>query len=177
MSEEVAPVLVSDNPERPAGGADQRPVPLRVQGRHPVLSAGLEPPRGRRVVLVSSGLVCGRNSGFGAETEEVEHKEEVEPIGSDEELAQLQAEANVSGRLDRMVNTPGWKEIVFPMLDIRRQKATSRLINAESWEDCIRAQQEVRVIEGVFVTIENMIQTGRASGERLQKHREQEQKS
>lgn len=104
----------------------------------------------------------------------MEDEEQRVGIQSDEQRQELEYQALCGSRVDQMVGTKGWKEIVFPLLKKRLEGQYRLLVNSNDPDQIIRVQQGIREIETIFTMIDSAIENGKAAGESLQADRKRE---
>ncbi len=90
--------------------------------------------------------------------EEIEQEE----MSEDDQMLMIAQEA---GKVGNTLESPGWKEIIKPMLQDRREYyLTALLTRQENMEDVVFAQQSVLVIDELMSFIDHI----RAEGKRAE---------
>lgn len=85
--------------------------------------------------------------------------EEPQELTQDEE--QMQA-AQAASKVQTMLATPGWTEVIRPALNARREHYLSSLLSRqERMEDVMFAQQSVLAIDELLSVIENVFAEGK----------------
>jgi len=87
-----------------------------------------------------------------------------EELNKEAKLRLLQNEAE---SLRTLVNSNGWKNVVVPALEERRESLHQEFLEAKEPLDFVRIQQAINAIENLLAFIPNMIEDGGKAAEEL----------
>jgi len=86
-----------------------------------------------------------------------------------ETRAELIEDAEAFRAIDEMVKTTGWQNVVIPRIEQLKESSMKTLITATNYRDIVRAQETVKAVEDILLTLMMKMKMGEEAIELLDK--------